>query len=221
MQTLNIILILLNYLSLSFQIIQSALFCDDQIGNIYVYNESIRAYTFLLAVEDPKDCWNPDYVDLDVDPGAVIKFECYNAHTSILGGGCFLINNQCRCYDFNIVGSNFDYTEETRLFQAKFNNNITCNHKVKCFLGKDYTTYEYYHTVPLDAFEIKCIPKNISAPINIKNSLKFSEFIEYPYNLTYLKISIIKNSNYFTLNSQSIYQYQQFKILSDLEYFSK
>ena len=216
-----IIIILLNYLSLSFQIIQSALFCDDQIRNIYVYNERTRDYTFLLKVRAPEDCWKPDYIDLDIDPGARIKFECYNAETSILGGGCFLINNQCRCYDFNIVGSNFDYTEETRLFQPKFNNNFICNHKVKCFLGKYDTTYEFYHTVPLDPYEIKCNPKNISAPINIKNSLKFSEFIKYPYKLTYLKISIRKNANYFTLNSQSIDPSVQFNILNELEYFSK
>ena len=220
MQTLNIILILLNYLSLSFQIIQSALFCDDQIGRIYKYNESIGDYEFLLRVKDPKDCWEPDYIDLDVDPGAVIKFECFNAASFILGGGCFLINNECKCYNFSIVGNNFDKSEETRPYQAKLNNTI-CNYKAKCFLGKDSTTYEFYYTVPLDPNEIKCIPKNISAPINIKNSLKFSEFIEYPYNLTNLKISIIKNPNYFTLKNQSIYLYQQFNILNDLEYFSK
>ena len=178
MQTLNIILILLNYLSLSFQIIQSALFCDDRIDNIYVKNESTGKYIKLLKVKYPEDCWNPDYVDLDVDPGAVIKFECYNMLNAILGGGCFLINNQCRCYEFSIYGYSFDKSDENRPFQAKFNNNITCNHKVRSFLGNDYTTYEFYHTVPLDALEIKCIPKNISAPINNKNSIKFSEFIE-------------------------------------------
>ena len=122
---MNIIIILLNFLSLSFQIIQSALFCDDQIRNIYVYNENTRAYTFLLRVWAPEDCWKPDYINLDIEPGARIKFECYNEETSILGGGCFLINNQCKCYDFNLDGYSFNNTKGTRLFQAKFNNNIT------------------------------------------------------------------------------------------------
>ena len=221
MQVMIIFLILLNYLGLSFQIIQSALFCDDRIQNIYVYNESTRSFKFLLKVKDPKDCFNPDYIDLDVDPGALIKFECSNGASDSLGGGCFLINNHCKCYDFNVVGYIYDYFTEPRPFKVKFNNDTTCEHKAKFIKGKEYTTFEFYHSVPLDTDEIKCIPKNISAPINIKNSLKFSEFIEYPYNLTYLKISVIQNWHYFTLNNQSIYQTEKFNILSDLEYFSR
>ncbi len=221
MRTKNIILILLNYFSLSFQIIQSAFFCDDRIQNVYVYNKSTGTYKFLLKVEDPKDCFNPDYIDLDVDPGDIIKFECFNGAYGTLGGGCFLINNQCRCYDFEIKGHSIDFSQKPREFKAKFNNNITCNHKVNFVHGETYTSYDFYHTVPLDAFEINCKPKNISAPINIKNSLKFSEFIDYPYNLTNLNITIMKNLEYFTLNSQPIYGNNRFNILNDLEYFSK
>jgi len=97
----NIILILLYCLNLSFQTIKSGLFCDDQIKEIYVYDEKLGDYRLLQSIEDPADGDNVDYVDLDVDPGALIKFKCQHNGLQNLGGGCFLINNKCYCYDFN------------------------------------------------------------------------------------------------------------------------
>ena len=78
MITMNFIIIFLNYLNLSFQNVQSALFCDDRILNIYVYDENMGKYNFLQTVKYPEDCDHVDYVDLKVDPGALIKFECRN-----------------------------------------------------------------------------------------------------------------------------------------------
>ena len=75
MLTLNIIFILLNCLSLSFQYVKSALFCDNRILNIYVYDESSEAYKFLQSVSSTEDYNTPDYIDLDVEPGDLIKYE--------------------------------------------------------------------------------------------------------------------------------------------------
>ena len=44
MLAINIILILLNYLSLPL-----ALFCDEHIFNIYIYDESRETYNFLQS----------------------------------------------------------------------------------------------------------------------------------------------------------------------------
>jgi len=97
----NIILILLYCLNLSFQTIKSGLFCDDQITEIYVYDEKLGYYRLLQSIENPVDCDNIDYADLDVDPGALIKFKCQHNGLQNFGGGWFLINNKCYCYDFN------------------------------------------------------------------------------------------------------------------------
>ena len=148
MVIMNIILILLNYLSLSFQKVKSALFCDDRILNIYVYDESRGTYNFLQSVKQPEDCYKPDYIDLDVDPGALIKFRCRNDASGTLGGGCFLINNQCYCYDFDVVGKDISYSRNTRLYDINFNNEVTCNHYGKFLKEKKETIYEYSHKVP-------------------------------------------------------------------------
>ena len=221
MITMNIFLLLLNYLSLSFQKIQSALFCDDRLGEIYVYDENRGIYKFLQSVIYPKDCYNVDYIDLDVDPGALIKFECINHAVNTLGGGCFLINSKCRCYDFDIVGKNISYSNETRLYNINFNNGITCYYEAKFLQEKKETAYEYSHRVPLDANEIKCNSKTISAPINIKRSLRFSDFIEYPFNLTNLNISVNSSYQIFTLKNQLLSSSTTFNILSNLEYSSE
>ena len=65
MLAMNIIIILIYCLILSFQTVKSGLFCDDQIIAIYVYDES-GLFRLLQSVKNPVDCYNVDYVDLDV-----------------------------------------------------------------------------------------------------------------------------------------------------------
>jgi len=65
-----------------------------------------------------------------------------------------------------------------------FNNEISCKHYARFLVQTKEGIYYYYHYVPLDVNEIKCNPKTISAPINIKKSLKFSDFIESPFEIT-------------------------------------
>ena len=221
MLVMNIILILLYCLNLSFQTIQSGLFCDDRILNISVYDERLGSYRYLQSLKNPEDCYNVDYIDLDVDPGALIKFKCRNDNKDTLGGGCFLINNKCRCYDFNnIDGLDYDYNKTKRIFKVNFTNGNMCNHSAKFLKVKKEPIYEYYHNVPLDVDEIICKIKTISAPINIKRSLKFSDFIESPFEVTYLNISISKNNKIFTLNNRQLSSNTSFRILSNIEYFS-
>ena len=220
MITKNIILILLYCLRLSFQKIQSGLFCDDRILRIYRYDESLGRYILLKYVDNPADCNNVDYIDLDVSPGDRIKFECRNDAKEALGGGCFLINNQCKCYDFHIDGNDFYYIGETRNFLLYFPYK-KCSYKAK-LLKQNVVPYinDFYHDVPLDATEIKCNPKDISAPINIKSLFKFSEFIESPFYVKNLKITVDTNYQIFSLNNETLSPYTKFNILSDIECFS-
>ena len=221
MLIMNIFLILLYCTTLSFQIIKSGLFCDDRITDIYVYDERLRHYRHLQTLNNPADCYNVDYVDLDVDPGALIKFSCRNDAAETLGGGCFLINNNCSCYDFNSTEGFGHDNYQYRDFNVSFNNGITCPpHKARFLLDKNVRIYEYYHNVPLDVNEIECNNKTISSPINSKRSLKFSDFIESPFKVTYLNISVEKNYQIFNLNNQQLSPNIKFNILKDLEYSS-
>jgi len=217
MLIINIILILLYCLSLSFQTIKSGLFCYGRILNIYVYEEGSADYRLLQSLENPVYYDNVDYVDLDVAPGSLIKFECRNDYSETFGGGCFLVNNKCHCYEFNTKG--FDYDKfQFRTIHVDFNNGVNCSQKVGFLKEKAIGTYEYYHHVPLDADEIKCNPTTILAPISSKRSIKFSNYIKTPFNITNLNISVDKNHQIFTLNNQQLSPNTKFNILSDLEY---
>ena len=218
MLIMNIFLILLYCTSLSFQKIQSGLFCDDRITDIYVYDERLGRYRHLQTLNNPADCYNVDYVDLDVDPGALIKFSCRNDAAETLGGGCFLINNNCSCYDFRIDGKDYDSNGQGRLFTVDFKNGINCSHYSKFLEERKEGTYYYYHNVPLDVNEIECYNKTISSPINSKSSLKFSNYIKSLFKVTYLNISIDKNYQIFILNNQQLSQNTKFNILNDIEY---
>jgi len=220
MQIMNIIFILLNCLGLSLQYVKSALFCDDRILDIYVYDESRSTYNFLQSVRWPADCYGVDYIDLDVDPGALIKYECRNDASESLGGGCFLINGRCYCYDFDVVGRYVYYSGNTRRYEIEFSNGVTCNHDGRFLQEQIKTTYEYSHRIPLDVNGITCKYKTISAPINTKNSLYFSDFVSSPFGLTNLKISISDNYEYFTLDNQQLSSSTKFNILRKVEYSS-
>jgi len=118
-----------------------------------------------------------------------------------------------------MLGGYYDYSGEKRQYSVNFNG-VTCNHYGSIRQEQNVTTFEYYHLIPLDVNGITCKPKTISAPINTKNSLKFSNFIESSFGVTNLKISVDSNYKIFTLNSQSISSSIKFNILSELEYFS-
>ena len=182
---------------MSFQYVKSALFCDNRILNIYVYDESRETYKFLRSISSTEDYNTPDYIDLDVEPGALIKYECRNDAKESLGGGCFLINSRCYCYNFDIVGRYVSYSGDTRRYDIEFSNGVKCFLDSKILQEQIETTYEYSHRVPLDINEVICKPKTISAPININNSLYFSDFVSSPFKLTNLNISVNVNYKYF------------------------
>ena len=144
-------------------------------------------------------------------------FRCCNAYGLTLGGGSFLINNKCHCYDFNHL-KGYNYSETGYSFSVDFNNGIRCSHYTRYLKPQIEGEYTYTHRVPLDVDEIKCNNKTILAPINITRSLKFSDFIESPFKLIYLKISVNRNYQIFKLDNQQLLSNTKFNISSDLEF---
>ena len=216
---MNIILILLNYLSLSLQNVQTYIFCDDHLEKIYEYDKNTHSYRTLPYTDKGNLCYDPDYINLDVEPGAFIKFDCLNTGGPTLGGACFLINNRCRCYDFDINGKAINDLKDPWPFTVQFSGKV-CSHNAKYLQQEQEGIHVYYYNVPLDVDQISCYPFNITAPTNIESSVQFSKFITSSFNVKNLNIGVIKNYKYFTFNKLPISEYDQFNIYSDLKIFS-
>ena len=88
------------------------------------------------------------------------------------GGGCFLINNDCRCYSFD-TDSRTTYDYETR--ETSINN-------TECILDlvrrvSDEGTYSYQHIIPLDVGGITCQNTVITVPYAENYKLSLSNYI--------------------------------------------
>ena len=217
-----IVLIFINFFSITLQTVQAGIFCDDYLEEIYLVKEN---NTKKVIAKGWKGKWSEPYKfnDLDADPGSLIQFSCYNNEAWTYGAGCFLINEKCYCYNFdNIDNKEYSKTEKYNGVVI-FENNKTCNIEIK-FL-KEYNKKEYYsyqHFIPLDVNEIECIKDNyIMVPNNMEYIINFSDFIKSPFNLTNLNISIERNSEYFTLNKTKLNSTTKFKITNNLTFLYK
>ena len=217
-----IILILLNYISLSFQIkIESAIFCDDHLEGVYSYSEYTRTKKTQPYNDQGHLCYDFDLVNLDVDPGDKITIQCHNTGGPTHGGGCFLINNNCNCYHFYMSGQSYGNSEEPLSFSVRFSNNKVCNYDMKYLINEIVGHNEFYFYLPLNTNEISCYYKTITAPTNTKLYLRFSDYIKASFQFTNLKIKVYNNYEYFKLNNQQLSSSTQFYILNKLEYFSE
>ena len=216
-----IILIFFNAFSLTFQTVQTAIFCDNFLREIYLIDEDTHTEKVIATGWDGN--WEDPYVfnSLDVDPGALIKFKCYTTEGWSFGAGCFIINNKCRCYMFD--NDIKEYTKELGPYEGTviFDNNIECKHKVY-FLNEFNIKKDYYykHYIPLDVDGIKCMNDTVkNVPNNTEVTMKLSDYIQSSFKLTNLKISITENSSYFTLNNKKISSNDKFYILNNLVFF--
>ena len=212
-------MIFLDLLTFSFQIVPTRIFCDNFLREIYLIDEKTHSQK-TIAIEKIERMWDDHYSydNLNVDPGALIKFKCYNVDGPTLGAGCFLINNKCRCYTFNIDGQKVNYGNPMT-YKVKFKNDIKCEYKTYWLYTFDPGDYYYYHYVPLDVDGNTCTKRTITVPTNSLYFLKFSDFIDSSFNLTNLKISVIENYRYFTLNNKQLSSDVRFNILSELNAF--
>ena len=219
MKMIHIILLFAISLKISIQIVQARFFCDNYLREIYLVNETTQSQTIIKTETiEKEDIYLPySYDDLAADPGALIKFKCYNSGGPSFGAGCFLINNKCRCYMFNIDGKEINYGDSFT-YNVKFNN-IECSDRVYWIYTNDLGDYYYYHYIPLDVDEIICTNKVITVPKNTNYIIKFSDFIETSFNVTNLKISVIENYKYFTLNNNSLSKDKKFNVSNELIFF--
>ena len=87
MKMINIILLFVISLKISFQIVQTRIFCDNFLREIYLIDE-VKNSQKLILTEKVEKIWSDHYSyhNLDVDhPGALIKFKCYNVDGPTLG----------------------------------------------------------------------------------------------------------------------------------------
>ena len=92
----------INIFSISYQTVQAAFFCDDDIQDIYVVKGNEKKK---IADKKAGNCYTTYYYkDLAAIPGDLIYFGCDNAGKGItFGAGCFYIYDTCHCYMFENV----------------------------------------------------------------------------------------------------------------------
>ena len=84
-----IILIFINSFSNTLQSVQAGLFCDNFLREIYLIDEESK--TEKVIAQGWEGMWSTpyDFSNLNADPGALIKFRCYNYDGLTYGSGCF------------------------------------------------------------------------------------------------------------------------------------
>ena len=101
--------LLINTFSISYQTVQAAFFCDDDIQDIYVVNGNDK---IKIADKKPGDCHTPYYYkDLAATPGDLLYFGCDNSGGGITyGAACFYMSDDCHCYSFFNQDIEYDYS---------------------------------------------------------------------------------------------------------------
>ena len=147
-----IILLLFIIFSPSFQTMKAAFYCEDLIKEIYIEDPVTQERKQIgYGPTKLESYWNtPAYFpELDAAPGDTLLFNCYSylSVASCLGGGCFLINDICRCYSFENHLKPAWYVALSTTIEGK-----ACNIN----LGVTYTgfgIFSYRHQIPLDEVE--------------------------------------------------------------------
>ena len=216
-----VILIFINFFSITLQAVQAGIFCDNYLREIYLIDEESK--TEKVIANGWEGEWPTPYMfeELNADPGSLIKFKCYSYNGWSFGAGCFLINDKCYCYMFDSEIKEYSDKIEPYKGKVNFNNNKTCSISVK-FLNEFNISKDYYyeHYIPLDVNQIECINnKYISVPKNVEYVLTLSDYVKSSFKLTNLKITINENYKYFTLNKEKLSSNKKFKIISNLTFF--
>ena len=180
-------------LHFSLQKIQAALYCEDYLDEIYLVDPSTQGITQIGY--GWKGSWSTPYYfeNLDADQGDTIRMNCRTFDENTYGGGCFLINNDCKCYSFDT---------DDRETASNVNRKTSINDK-QCRIDlvrrvSDEGTYSYQHIIPLDVGGITCQNKVVTVPYGENYKMSLSNYISANFGLKNLEISIISNYNYFT-----------------------
>ena len=184
-----------NIFYLFLQDIEAVFFCDDIIKAVYVVDGTNQIPISGERELNEKFIYN--YTHLDAVPGDLIKFTCLNGKVPTFGAGCFVLDNQCYCDNFEIDKDH----NNNKNFERSFNfGHITCTMSGIIKLQEEINGYyDYQHYIPLDATKISCQNNdNISIFLNGLNyNLKLSSYITADFDIKNVECSISENYNYF------------------------
>ena len=214
----------INIFSLSFQTIPTTIFCDDELKEVFVVEGNTPRHIAYGSEASGGD-WEKPYIfnNLNVVPGDLIRFKCYNIGRESLGGGCFFMNNQCNCYEFNNVDAiakrNINLLKTVNLGSKSCEVNI---HQLVPEETHDDTDYYYEHYIPIDASKISCINNDdVLIYLNgLDYNLKLSDYITADFNIKNFESTIIDYYSYFKFNNKKLEANQLFKVTSDLTFNS-
>ena len=129
----------------SFQEIQAAFYCEDILPNVYLIDQSTGN---LLNIGSGTSVFWEDpniFTYLAAEQGDTIQINCDSiSDGDNYGGGCFLINNNCHCYDFNTRVEYFETINyETELDDKPCHISLRRSHVPDGI-------YPYIYKIPLD-----------------------------------------------------------------------
>ena len=191
------LIVFLCLFSFSFETIQAAFFCEDLLQEVYLIDQSTGQSTKIGYgnVDDSWDAWEtPNYFyNLGAEQGDKIMINCYShlGWADTYGGGCFLINGNCRCYDFNSEREPYEYHERSAKLDSK-----DCNIRLgRCKV--DRGIYSYRYQIPLDTGGITCKTDVLIFLYGQNYDLAFSNYITANFGLKNLEISILQKPQLF------------------------
>ena len=209
-------LLFLKLFSFSSQVVQAVFFCDDWLKDVYI----VEGHNLTkIAYGGPNG--NINSFNLSAAPGDLIRIICYNSDGGwSYGAGCFVINDQCRCDNFNI-----DMGKKANLVTRShdFGNKICSMTNIQFITEENQRkNYEYEKQIPLDVNGITC--KNSDNVLFVayreKHVLNLKDYITANFELKNLEVTIIENYNYFSINDLPLGANEKFKILNDLTFYS-
>ena len=193
----------------SFQAIQAAFYCEDILPNVYLIDPSTGSQTSIGSGTN-LDWEKPNiFTNLAADQGDTIQIDCASNYGDgdTVGGGCFLINNNCRCYDFNNRSDSFEtIIRETQLDDKPCHISLRRSHVPN-------GTYSYTYRIPLDPNGITCLNDVLTFRNGEDCNLNLSQKITANFGLKNLEISIINNYENFKLNGVQLESNNRFRIL--------
>ena len=203
--------LILNIFSLSLQGIPTGFFCDDYLRGVYVVENGVSR-----KIENGWDGhWDIPYRydNLNIVPGDLIRFTCYNDGGDVTnGGGCFYLYSKCHCYNFDI---NKPRRSEGNIRSVNFGS-IECSFNLYNLQEIDQRiNYDYQHYVPLDVSKVSCINSNnvIFALNGVDKTLKLSNYITSSYSIKNVETSITSsNYGYFKLNNKALVANQRYNV---------
>ena len=137
-----------------------------------------------------------NFSSLNATQSNLIRITCLNNGGLSFGVGCFVLNNTCHCYNFEIDASiNPNYT-----YNRSYNfGNILCSmidiHCINQWGIAETKNYTYEHHIPLDANSISCQNSdNISfIQYGEKHVLSLRDYVTADFELKNLQVIITEN----------------------------